>query len=52
MRIVGGSKDPIMDLAVFGLAEHFIGNCVSSFSAFAIRYRQVRGRSVSFWGLE
>ena len=52
MRVVGGSKDPIMDLAVFGLAEHFIGNCVSSYTAFAIRDRQARGKSVSFWGLE
>lgn len=47
-----GAKDPHLDLMILEKSNLFIGNCISSFSAFIVRSRQHRGFPSTFWAFD
>ena len=44
-------QKPFVELAIHSKSDLFIANCVSSFSAFAVKRRRVNNLPVRFWGV-
>lgn len=45
-------NNPQLDLCIMGKADHTILNCVSTFSAFAKRQRDVENKTTEFWAFK
>ena len=43
---------PMIDLIILGKSEWFVGNCVSSFTSFVKRERDIQRLKSTFWSLE
>ncbi len=40
---------PVLDVAIMTQSDFFIGNCVSSFTSFVKRYRDINNKESTFW---
>jgi len=49
-KVEHSGSNPHLDLAILSLSQAFIGNCVSSFTAFVKRTRDVNNLTNYFWG--
>jgi len=50
VKIVKAKGDDVfLDLGVLGQSDHFIGNCVSTFTSFVSREREAAKKPTTFW---